>query len=140
AGRAAGLGGARVGRGGGGGQPGGASAGGRQGLVTGRVSGGECVWSRDRIYRIYDTARWQEGANGWEQVPAKALEPVWERQSGPFALRDDTGAVLVDPALVDRRTTLDYPKEDAIDVSQEDGPRRGADPGGAGRTVRRAGP
>jgi hypothetical protein len=104
----------------------GASAAGPHGLVTGPVSGRECVWYRDRIYRIYDTARWQEGANGWEQVPAKALEPVWERQSGPFALRDDTGAVLVDPVLVDRRTTLDYPKEDALDVSQEDGPRRGA--------------
>lgn len=103
----------------------GASAAGPAGLVTGPVSGRECVWYRDRIYRIYDAERWQEGANGWEQVPARALEPVWERQSGPFALRDDTGEVLVDPVLVDRRTTLDYPKEDALDVSQEDGPRRG---------------
>lgn len=37
-------------------------------------------------------------------------------------LHDESGGVLVDPVLVDRRTTREYPKETTIDGSNEQGP------------------
>jgi hypothetical protein len=101
----------------------GASGPGPRGLVTAPVSGIECVWYRDRVYRLYQSSRWQDGANGWEQVPARAEEQVWEGGSGPFALRDESGSVLLDPVMVDRRTTTrGYPKEEAVDDRREEGP------------------
>jgi hypothetical protein len=100
----------------------GASAPGPGGLMTGPVSGVQCVWYRDRVYRIYEGIRWREGTDGWEQIPARVQEQIWERESGPFTLRDASGGVLLDPAVVDRRTTPGYPKEDAVDDTREDGP------------------
>ena len=40
------------------------------------MSGIECVWYRDRVYRLYESRRWYDGANGWEQVAARAQDPV----------------------------------------------------------------
>jgi hypothetical protein len=48
---------------------------------------------------------------------------VWEGGSGPFALRDESGSVLLDPVVVDRRTTTrGYPKEETVDEPREEGP------------------
>ena len=101
----------------------GASSPGPRGLVTAPVSGIECVWYRDRVYRLYESSRWEDGAGGWEQVATRAEERVWEGGSGPFALRDESGSVLLDPVVVDRRTTTrGYPKEEAVDECREEGP------------------
>ncbi len=104
----------------------GASSPGPRGLVTAPVSGIECVWYRDRVYRRYEGSRWHDGGNGWEQVATRAEEQVWEGGSGPFALRDESGAVLLDPVVVDRRTTTrGYPKENPVDDLREEGPEPG---------------
>lgn len=101
----------------------GTSSPGPRGLVTAPVSGIECVWYRDRVYRLYESSRWQDGADAWEQVATRAQEQVWEGGSGSFALRDESGSVLLDPVMVDRRTTTrGYPKEDAVDDRREEGP------------------
>jgi hypothetical protein len=101
----------------------GASSPGPRGLVTAPVSGIECVWYRDRVYRLYESTRWENGADGWEQVPTRVQEQVWEGGSGPFALRDESASVLLDPVVVDRRTTTrGYPKEEAVDDQREEGP------------------
>jgi hypothetical protein len=99
----------------------GTSAPGPGGLVAGPVSRTECVWYRARVYRVYEGIRWREGASGWEKVPARREEQIWETESGPFALRDDSGAVLLDTTVVDRRTTHAYPKENAVDDIREEG-------------------
>lgn len=100
----------------------GASSPGPRGLVTAPVSGIECVWYRDRVYRLYESSRWQDGADGWEQVATRVQEQVWEGGSGPFALRDESGSVLLHPVVIDRRTTRGYPKEEAVDDQREEGP------------------
>jgi hypothetical protein len=75
------------------------------------------------VYRLYQGSRWEDGASGWEQVATRAQEQVWEGGSGPFALRDESGSVLLDPVVIDRRTTTrGYPKEDAVDEGREEGP------------------
>jgi hypothetical protein len=99
----------------------GACSPGPRGLMTAPVSGTECAWYRDRVFRVYESGRWDDVG----MVDRRAEDLVWERGSGPFALRDESGSVLLDPVVLDRRTTMGYPKEDAVDDCREEGPEPG---------------
>ena len=100
----------------------GLTAAGPRGLLAAPVSGVECVWYRARVFRIYQGSSWRNTSDGWEPVATPAQERIWEGGSGPFAMRDESGGVLVDPVLLDRRTTREYPKETTIDSTNGQGP------------------
>jgi hypothetical protein len=80
----------------------GASAPGPAGLLRARLSRSECVWYRERVLRRYWVTRMRLTNDEWQEVTLPAQEVIWEWDSGPFALRDETGSVLVAPALLDR--------------------------------------
>ena len=101
----------------------GLTAAGPHGLLTAPISGVQCVWYRARVFRIYQSSLWRNAPEGWEPTAASARERIWEGGSGPFALHDESGGVLVDPVLLDRRTTREYPKEATIDGRNEHGPQ-----------------
>lgn len=87
----------------------GTSAPGPWGALRARLSGAECVWYRERVFRLHWTHVWrQTGTEGFEQVTERTEEQVWEWHSGPFAIRDGSGSVLVAPELLSRSTTLPY--------------------------------
>ncbi len=100
----------------------GRSAAGPQGLLTGPVSGTPCVWHRERLYRIYTGVHWQDSGDGWSPQSVRAEQRVWDQDSGPFALQDDSGCVLLAPTVLDRSLALLYPREIAADETSEQGP------------------
>jgi hypothetical protein len=87
----------------------GTSAPGPRGLLRALLSGAECVWYRERVFRIHWTRVWrQTGTEGVEPVTERTEEQVWEWHSGPFAIGDGTGGVLVAPELLSHSTTTRY--------------------------------
>ena len=79
----------------------GASAPGPPGLLHGRLSGSECVWYRTRVRRRFLVKRIRNVGDEWTEVDVLVEEQVWAWDSGPFAVRDGTGSVLVAPALLE---------------------------------------
>jgi hypothetical protein len=102
----------------------GMTAPGPQGMLRARLSGSECVWYSNQVLRhfwvtvVYGDA---EGLPYSEDQPRE--EQIWEWDSGPFALTDGSGSVLMDSALL-RRTAnvLGYPKQRAIFETLDEGP------------------
>jgi hypothetical protein len=78
----------------------GASAPGPAGLLRGRLSGSQCVWYRMRVRRRFMVKRIRYVGDEWTEVDVLAEEQVWAWDSGPFAVRDGTGSVLVASALL----------------------------------------
>ena len=79
----------------------GASAPGPSGLLRGRLSGSECVWYQVRVLRRFLVKQIRYGAVEWAEADVLVEEQIWAWDSGPFAVRDETGSVLVAPALLE---------------------------------------
>ena len=79
----------------------GTSAPGPRGMLSGRLSGSECVWYRERLLRRYLVTRIRYTSDDWMEVDEEVEEQIWAWDSGPFRLRDETGSVLVAPALLE---------------------------------------
>jgi hypothetical protein len=78
----------------------GASAPGPPGLLHARLSGSGCVWYRQRLIRRYLVTRIQYTGDDWMEVDVLVEEEIWAWDSGPFALQDGSGSVLVAPLLL----------------------------------------
>jgi len=105
----------------------GASAPGPAGLLRGRLSGQECVWYRDRVLRNYWVDRWRpSGEDSMKLVTEPEQEQVWAWESGPFALTDATGSVLMAPALLQRTANvLGHPRQQVLGETRDKGPEPG---------------
>jgi hypothetical protein len=78
----------------------GACAPGPRGVLRGRLSGDECVWYRMRVLRRYLVKQIRYVGDEWTEVDVLVEDEIWAWDSGPFAVRDATGSVLVAPALL----------------------------------------
>ena len=100
----------------------GTSAPGPRGLLTGRLSGAECVWYRDRVLRRYLVTRIRYTSDDWMEVNVEVEEQIWSSDTGPFGLRDETGSVLVAPALLDHTlNAFGHPAQRVLDEIREEG-------------------
>jgi hypothetical protein len=89
---------------------------GPRGMLSGRLSGSECVWYRERLLRRYMVTRIRYVGDEWQKVDVEAEEQIWSQDSGPFALRDATGSVLVAPALLEHTLNADgHPVQTVLD-------------------------
>lgn len=92
----------------------GTSAPGPRGMLSGRLSGSECVWYQERVLRRYLVTR--------NEFDEEVEELIWAQDSGPFGLRDETGSVLVAPALLGHAVNvLGHPAEKVLDEFREEG-------------------
>ena len=92
----------------------GTSAPGPRGMLSGRLSGTECVWYQERVLRRYMVTR--------NEFDEEIEELIWARDSGPFGFRDETGSVLVAPALLGHAANvLGHPAEKVLDEFREEG-------------------
>jgi hypothetical protein len=58
----------------------------------------------------------------WQEVDEEAEEQIWVWDSGPFAMRDETGSVLVAPALLEGTlNALGYPVQKAFEEIRQEG-------------------
>jgi len=100
----------------------GASAPGPAGLLRGCLSQADCVWYREQVFRRYWVTRMRLTGEGWEEVTEQVQELIWEWDSGPFALRDETGRVLIAPALLGRTlNAYGHPKDRVVDEVRDAG-------------------
>jgi hypothetical protein len=101
----------------------GASAPGPGGPLRGRLSGSECVWYRMRVLRRFLVKQIRYGADEWAEVDVLVEKEIWAWDSGPFAVRDETGSVLVDPALLGHTLNArGHPAErEAVDEVADEG-------------------
>ena len=101
----------------------GASAPGPRGLLRGRLSGTECVWYRMRVLRRYLVKQIRYVGDEWTEVDVLVEEEIWAWDSGPFAVRDPTGSVLVSAALLEHAlNALGHPaQKGAIDEVRDEG-------------------
>lgn len=101
----------------------GASAPGPAGPLRGRLSGSECVWYRMRVLRRFLVKQIRPVGDEWTEVDVLVEEQIWVWDSGPFAVRDGTGGVLVAPALLERTlNVLGRPAEKGIvDEARDEG-------------------
>lgn len=106
----------------------GVSAAGPAGLLSGRLSGSECVWYRDRVLRRFLVTQIRYVNDEWTEVDELVEEQIWAWESGPFAVSDQTGSVLVAPALLEHTLNVHgHPvQRGAVDEARDDG----ADPEG----------
>jgi hypothetical protein len=70
----------------------------------GDLAGVQCAWYHARVLRRFLVKQIRCGADEWAEVDVLMEEQIWAWDSGPFAVRDETGSVLVAPALLDRAT------------------------------------
>ena len=104
----------------------GASAPGPRGLLRGRLSGSECVWYHVRVLRRFLVKQIRYGPDEWAEVDVLVEEQIWAWDSGPFAVRDETGSVLVAPALLEHTLNVaGHPAERNVVDEVRD---QGADP------------
>ena len=104
----------------------GASAPGPAGPLRGRLSGSECVWYRMRVLRRFLVKQIRYTSDEWQEVDVLVEEQIWGWDSGPFAVRDATGSVLVAPALLEHTlNALGHPAEKQLVDEIRD---EGADP------------
>jgi hypothetical protein len=101
----------------------GASALGPAGLLRGRLSGSECVWCHLRVLRRFLVKQIRYGADEWAEVDVLMEEQIWAWDSGPFAVRDETGSVLVAPALLEHTLNVaGHPAErNVVDEVRDEG-------------------
>jgi hypothetical protein len=91
-------------------------------MLSGRLSGSECVWYRARLLRRYMVTQIRYTSDEWQEVDEEAEEQIWVWDSGPFAMRDETGSVLVAPALLEGTlNALGYPVQKAFEEIREEG-------------------
>jgi hypothetical protein len=95
---------------------------GPQGMLSGRLSGSECVWYRERLLRRYMVTRIRYTSDEWIKVDEEVEEQIWARDTGPFRLRDETGSVLVAPALLEHTlNAFGLPVQKVLDEIREEG-------------------
>jgi len=100
----------------------GTSAPGPRGMLSGRLSGSECVWYRERLLRRYMVTRIRYTSDDWMEVDEEVEEQIWARDTGPFRLRDGTGSVLVAPALLEHTlNAAGLPVQKVLDEIREEG-------------------
>ena len=101
----------------------GASKPGPRGLLRGRLSGAECVWYRMRVLRRYLVKQIRYVGDEWTEVDVLVEDEIWAWDSGPFAVRDFTGSVLVSPALLEHTlNALGHPAEkEVVDEVRDEG-------------------
>ena len=100
----------------------GSSAAGPRGLLSGRLSGAECVWYRERVLRRYMVTRIRYTSDDWMEVNEEVEEQIWSSDTGPFGLSDETGRVLVAPALLDHTlNAFGHPAQRVLDEIREEG-------------------
>jgi len=101
----------------------GESAPGAPGLLRGRLSGDECVWYRLQVLRRYLVKQIRYAGDEWTEVDVLVEDEIWAWDSGPFAVRDATGSVLVSPALLEHTlNALGHPAEKgAVDEARDEG-------------------
>jgi hypothetical protein len=101
----------------------GASAPGPRGLLRGRLSGAECVWYRLRVLRRYLVKQIRYVNDEWTEVDVLVEEQIWAWESGPCAVQDETGGVLVSPALLEHTlNAAGHPAEKgAVDEVRDEG-------------------
>jgi len=101
----------------------GASAPGPAGLLRGRLSGSECVWYHLRVLRRFLVKQIRYGADEWAEADALVEEQIWAWDSGPFAVKDETGGVLVAPALLEHTLNVaGHPAErNVVDEVRDEG-------------------
>ncbi len=100
----------------------GASAPGPRGMLSGRLSGSECVWYRERLLRRYMVTRIRYTSDDWMEVDEEVEEQIWARDTGPFRLRDETGSILVAPALLEHTlNAAGLPVQKVLDEIREEG-------------------
>ena len=101
----------------------GASAPGPRGLLRGRLSGTECAWYRMRVLRRYLVKQIRYVGDEWTEVDVLVEDEIWAWDSGPFAVRDSTGSVLVCPALLEHTlNALGHPAEkEVVDEVRDEG-------------------
>jgi hypothetical protein len=101
----------------------GASAQGPAGLLRARLSGSECVWYHLRVLRRFLVTQIRYGASEWAEVDALVEEQIWAWDSGPFAVRDETGSVLIAPVLLEHTLNVaGHPAErNVIDEVHDEG-------------------
>jgi hypothetical protein len=101
----------------------GASAAGPRGVLRGRLSGDECVWYRMRVLRRYLVKQIRYVGDEWTEVDGLVEDEIWAWDSGPFAVRDATGSVLVSPALLEHTlNAVGHPAEkEVVDEVRDEG-------------------
>ena len=100
----------------------GTSAPGPRGMLSGRLSGSECVWYRERLLRRYMVTRIRYTSDEWMEVDEEVEEQIWARDTGPFRLSDETGSVLVAPALLEHTlNAAGLPVQKVLDEIREEG-------------------
>ncbi|HUL26474.1 MAG TPA: hypothetical protein VLW44_11970 [Streptosporangiaceae bacterium] len=101
----------------------GESAPGPAGPLRGRLSGSECVWYRMRVLRRFLVKQIRYTSDEWQEVDVLVEEQIWGWDSGPFAVRDSTGSVLVAPALLKHTlNALGHPAElQLVDEIRDEG-------------------
>jgi hypothetical protein len=100
----------------------GTSTTGPPGPLRGRLSGTDCVWYSERVFRRYWITRMRFTYDDWAEVDVLVEEEVWAWDSGPFAIRDDTGSVLVASALLEHTLNAHgHPKERVVDEVRDEG-------------------
>jgi hypothetical protein len=101
----------------------GVSAAGPRGVLRGRLSGDECVWYRMRVLRRYLVKQIRYVGDEWTEVDVLVEDEIWAWDSGPFAVRDATGSVLVSPALLEHTlNAVGRPAEkEVVDEARDEG-------------------
>lgn len=100
----------------------GTSAPGPRGMLSGRLSGSECVWYRERVLRRYMVTRIRYVNDEWMKVNEEVEEQIWAWDTGPFGLRDETGSVLVAPALLEHTlNAFGHPAQKVLEEIREEG-------------------
>lgn len=95
---------------------------GPRGMLTGRLSGSECVWYRERVLRRYMVTRIRYINDEWTKVDEEVEEQIWAWDTGPFGLRDETGSVLVAPALLEHTlNAFGHPVQKVLEEIREEG-------------------
>jgi hypothetical protein len=76
-----------------------------------------------RVLRRYLVKQIRYVGDEWTEVDVLVEDEIWAWDSGPFAVRDATGSVLVSPALLGHTlNALGHPAEkDVVDEVRDEG-------------------
>jgi hypothetical protein len=95
---------------------------GRIGPLMGSLTGASCVWYRNRVLRRHWVTRVRYTNDEWAEIDELVEEQIWSWDSGPFTITDDTGSVLVSPALLDGTlNAFGYPVQPTLDEIRDEG-------------------
>ena len=74
------------------------------------------------MLRRYLVTRIRYTSDDWMEVDVEVEEQIWSSDTGPFGLRDETGTVLVAPALLDHTlNAFGHPAQRVLDEIREEG-------------------